>query len=323
MAMRRVAVIDNGSNSIKCMVACRASDGDIESLLQVVEEVRISRGIGHQGQLQLDARALDEGPATVAKLVARCRQWDVADADFRIVATSAVRDASNGEEYRQRVLRLTGLPLTILSGDQESELIARGVAGDPAIRGRWPAFQSFDLGGGSLEISRFAAGRLEARCSLQLGAVRLTEQFVADPQAAIPAAALAALRHHVRTALETAPLVRGWPLVGCGGAVAVAQSMARAVAPVTSAHAPATGGDRQSLTAELMENWIGHLSALDIAARRAIPGLPASRADIMPAALIVCACLIEATGGHSMIHSTRNLRYGLADLLLSEPQHMI
>src|SRR6185369_16463559 len=102
-----------------------------------------------------------------------------------LVATSAVRDAQNGADFRARVRAATGHEIRILSGDEEANLIGRGLTSDPALRDLRD-FYVFDLGGGSLECLAFRDRRVEQAVSLQLGCVRLTEKFVADPAQPFP-----------------------------------------------------------------------------------------------------------------------------------------
>lgn len=226
-----------------------------------------------------------------------------------LVATSAVRDARNGAEFRTRVLAATGHEIRILSGEEEANLIGRGLGCDPALR-HVPDFYVFDLGGGSLECLVFRARRIEQACSFQLGCVRLTERFVADPTQPIPVTALAAVSEHTQTTLQGAfafSLPTAALAVGSGGTMTTARSILGAregkrfeeTSPVIA-------------VAELrqLQDW---LSELPLSGRRQIAGLPAGRADIFPVALATLIATAEAGGFHAYHNSVYNLRYGLAD----------
>ena len=174
-----VAVIDVGSNSIKLLVAQRGSEGMyLEKLFSKTLETRISAGISHQNHV-LNEDTMDIGCQSIAVLVHLARAYE--PKIIKIVATSAVRDASNAEQFIDRVYRETGIRLDVLSGIEEATYIGSGLKHDPTAAGT-KSFVQMDIGGGSLELIRFSNGTLEQVCSLQLGSVRLTEQFVRRKQ---------------------------------------------------------------------------------------------------------------------------------------------
>ena len=106
----RTAVIDVGSNSIKLLVADRGAGGTVEEVLSRTLEVRIGTGIG-SGSPHLTHDGMERGLAAVTALMTEARSL-MADR-FTLVATSAVRDASNGAVFQERVKEETGLELRI------------------------------------------------------------------------------------------------------------------------------------------------------------------------------------------------------------------
>src|SRR5439155_720381 len=101
-----------------------------------------------------------------------------------------------------RVQAATGQAIRTLSGDEEANLIGRGLTSDPALADLRD-FYVFDLGGGSLECLAFRDRRIESAVSLQVGCVRLTEKFVADPAAPVDPATLARIKAHARNTLTS------------------------------------------------------------------------------------------------------------------------
>ena len=300
----RVAVIDIGSNSIKSLVAERSfADGGLKILHQGYREVRISSGISGVPPM-LKESSMEAGKAAVAELWEEFRAWRPISA-CRIVATSAVRSASNGSGFAARVASATGQVLQILSGEEEADGIARGVMTDPALAGRAEAINVFDLGGGSMELIRFEQGRVVARCSLPLGSVRLTEKFVPDPALPIPAASRAALQAHIRDQLAGCGVPLGANLVGCGGGINALFAMLR-------------GDAKGPVTLEDLECCMEEMATANLAQRIAA-GVPAGRADIFPTALITVSALVRAAGAHHVLRSRHNLRYGIASSLLGLP----
>jgi exopolyphosphatase/guanosine-5'-triphosphate,3'-diphosphate pyrophosphatase len=157
MSSGSVAVIDIGSNSIKILVAQRGPDGSVVPLKVRTLDARISAGISaSEPRLSLDGMV--RGVDAVRTLLADAAAYS--PTQTALVATSAVRDALNGAEFRARVQEATGHAIRILSGEQEAALIGRGLTVDPALRGLRD-FYVFDLGGGSLECLAFRDRRIE------------------------------------------------------------------------------------------------------------------------------------------------------------------
>jgi exopolyphosphatase/guanosine-5'-triphosphate,3'-diphosphate pyrophosphatase len=303
-----VAVIDLGSNSIKVLVAARRGGG-LVALHQQTIEARISAGIGGATP-RLGEDGMRRGLAAVQELLAAAAPQS--PGRIAIVATSAVRDAANGAEFRERIRAATGHPVRLLSGDEEANLIGAGLACDPAIAGVID-YNVFDLGGGSLECLSFRGRRLHREVSLRLGAVRMMEKFMPDPAAAFPASAAKALADHVKAAITVAgfplDLPAGGTAVGTGGTFSAARAML--AARVGKSFEQADPVLRVSDLRQL--EFAGQLT---LAERCAIPGLPAGRADLFPVALVTVLTVAELGGYHEFRHSVYNLRWGVAAELL-------
>jgi exopolyphosphatase/guanosine-5'-triphosphate,3'-diphosphate pyrophosphatase len=300
-----VAVIDLGSNSIKVLVADRRPDGPLTALHQHTIEARISAGIGGTAP-RLGEEGMARGVAAVQTLLGEAAAF--APVRIAIVATSAVRDAANGPEFRERLRAATGHAVRLLSGDEEATLIGAGLACDPELAGRRD-LNVFDLGGGSLECLAFRGGSLHREMSLRLGCVRMTERFAPDPAAAFPAEASAALAAYVKEQLGAADFPLGLPpdglAVGTGGTFSTARSMLAARAGI-----PFAQGGPVLRVADL--RGLEFAGRLALAERRALPGLPAGRADIFPAALVTVLAVAELGGYREFRHSAYNLRWGVA-----------
>src|SRR5262245_20227704 len=178
MSAGPVAVIDIGSNSIKILVAVRTDGGNVHPLHIRTIDARISAGIS-QATPRLSDEGMARGLSAVQALLEDAMRFNATSTI--LVATSAVRDAANGADFCDRIKKATHHPIRILSGDEEANLIGRGLVADPALRGLRD-FYVFDLGGGSLECLAFLNRTIEQAVSLQLGCVRLTERFVSDPR---------------------------------------------------------------------------------------------------------------------------------------------
>jgi exopolyphosphatase/guanosine-5'-triphosphate,3'-diphosphate pyrophosphatase len=310
-----VAVIDLGSNSIKLLVAVRWPDGRITARHQHTLDTRISSGIA-TATPQLNAAAMARGLEAVKALLAEAAPY--APARIAIVATSAVRDATNGAEFREAIRVATGHEVRLLSGDEEAGLIGRGLTRDPTLAAL-RNFNVFDLGGGSLECLQFRDRKIGYRISLPLGCVRMTEKFSPDLNAPLTAVAANALATHVRNALTASKfpfaLPPGGSAVGTGGTFATARSILASLdMNATDADPGFDQTDPILRVADL--RGLDYLGSLPLADRRTVPGLPAARADIFPAALATVLAIADLGGYTEFRHSFYNLRWGVAADLL-------
>jgi len=302
----RVAVVDVGSNSIKLLVASRAPGGRLTEVGSRMLDVRISRGIGSD-RPRLGREAMEQGIAAIADLVSEARNLG-ADAIIA-VATSAVREASNGPEFLDRARAAASVDVRVLTGLEEAGLIGRGLATDPALEGLRD-FHVYDLGGGSLECLSFRGRAVEAVASLPLGCVRLTERFVAQPSAPFAEADARAIGRHVTEALLHSgfalPVPPGAAVVGTGGTLTTVRAMVAAGRSVPFDQASPLIG------VPLLRELLAKLGRLDLARRREVPGLAPARADVFPAALATLLALADLGAIQAFHHSLRNLRWGLA-----------
>ncbi len=305
-----VAIIDIGSNSIKSLVAVRAAEGGVQPLHSQTIEARISAGIsGAHPRISDDGIA--RGVTAISTLLEGARPYSP---DHTVlVATSAVRDAENGAEFCARVRTATGESVRILSGAEEADLIGRGLTCDPALRAHRD-FYVFDLGGGSLECLAFRDRRIAQAASLRLGCVRLTEKFIADPGAPLPSAAAATIAAHTSEVIAQSGFRFSLPplsaAIGTGGTVTTVRAILGAAAGTAFGASPAV------VTLADLRRLLAELGSLPLAARRAVAGLPAARADVFPAALATLIKVAELGGFTAYHNSLYNLRYGLADVAL-------
>ncbi|WP_162243274.1 Ppx/GppA phosphatase family protein [Devosia sp. Leaf420] len=170
-----VAVLDIGSNSVRLVVYERHARS-LTPLYNEKSACALGRGIAQSGRLADEnvAKAIDaiKRFALVAKMM-RVGQ-------VHILATSAVRDAANREEFVSAVEAIIEAPVRVLSGEQEAHYAALGVvAGIPGFEGVMG-----DLGGGSLELSAISGGRDGEGQSYELGVIRLQDDADGSPKKA-------------------------------------------------------------------------------------------------------------------------------------------
>jgi exopolyphosphatase/guanosine-5'-triphosphate,3'-diphosphate pyrophosphatase len=268
------------------------------------------------GQGQAPGGPLAEVP--MARTVAVVRDYVTAAerhgaAQVRIVATSAVREAPNGAAFVERVRRVTGRAVEILSGDDEARLSLLGVsAGLPSVGG---AFLLFDIGGGSTEFALAHAGRPTARVSLRLGVVSLAERFM-DAGPVDPAGYQEMAREVAgRLAAELPPAIvaaRAPILVGTAGTVT---TLAALDLELLAYDARRVHG--HVLTREAVDRQRARLSALTLAERAALPSLERGRADVLIPGIAICLAAMDRLGFTSLVVSDHGLREGILHEILA------
>lgn len=300
-----VAVIDIGSNSIKILVAARDASGAPTSLHYRTIDARISAGIS-RAEPRLTEEGMTRGLDAITSLLTDAATH--APAKIILVATSAVRDALNGADFIARVHAATGHTIRLLSGDEEANLIGRGLTCDPALT-ELRDFYVFDLGGGSLECLAFRDRRIVQAVSLQLGCVRLTEKFVADPSAAFTTNQAIAIATYTRDLIARSGFKFSLPAtaiaIGTGGTVTTVRTILGARQGLAFAQTPT-----QIALSDLC-TLLDETGAMPLEERKKISGLPAGRADVFPTALTTVITLAELGGFTAFENSLYNLRWGL------------
>ncbi len=288
---RRRAVVDLGSNSVRLVVF----EGDTRNPVPIFNEkavLRLGRGLQSSGRLN------DEGTAqalTVMNRYAAIARAMHAD-PFEVLATAAVRDAINGPQFIDHLrARLPGVPITVLTGEQEATLSAAGLlCGIPDAHGLLA-----DIGGGSLELVRLDHGRHTTARTLRLGVIRLAERAGGDTVRA------RAIAEADLAAEAWLPDMAGRDLYAVGGTW-------RALARI---HIAQTGYP----LALLHHYTIGREEARDLAglvttaSRRQLerlPGIPRRRIDDLPFAAVVMRRVLRISGVKRVVFSANGLREG-------------
>lgn len=301
LGRERLGAIDVGSNSIRLLVA----EYDPEAGLEVIDEVkdmpRLATGLTATGAL--DALAMERAFETLRRMKGVAERRGVTR--LAAVATSAIREASNGLEFAERIRRELAIPLEIIGEDREAQLSWRSVAHHFRLDDDRTLVA--DIGGGSLELVGAVDGLVEVTTSLPLGAVRLTEAQLNGRKDSRKA--VAALRKSVRSTLKKALPWRDWVqarLIGSGGSFT---NLGRMVAARRGHLGEAVHGTTVS-TGEV-ESLLEWLATKSVAERAAVPGLNPQRADIIVAGLAVTAELLAMVDATELTVSAYGLREGL------------
>ena len=297
---RQVAVIDLGSNSWRLVVYAFVRGLWWKQTDELYETVRIGAGMGPSGRLQEAAMA--RGLETLTVFDRFCAAAGIRPERVHAVATSAIREASNGAEFVEKAHEATSLWIEILPAEEEARLgyvaaVNTSTLTDGAV---------FELGGGSLQLASVAERRAEGLWSLPIGSVSLSEEFLPGDGLA-KKRDLERLREHLRGRLgEVMREVGDGRLVGIGGAVRNLAAAAQRIA-----EQPDIGVQGFVLEREVLSDLVERLAALPVSERRNFPGIKPGRGDIVLAAALTIETVLEL-GGFAGIEATEaGLREGL------------
>jgi exopolyphosphatase/guanosine-5'-triphosphate,3'-diphosphate pyrophosphatase len=275
-----LAAVDIGTNSIHLVVARFDDDGHFEVIADEKEAVRLGSSGGDMKELTPDA--IERGIAALT----RFRQVaDISSAPLSAVATSAVREAENAEDFIRRAREEADVDVDVISGIEEARLIHLGVL--QAV----PVFERrillIDIGGGSTEVLIGEQGETLAVRSFKLGAIRLTRRFFKTDR--LHPGAVDACRRFVRSMLST--MARdverlGFEVaVGSSGTVEAVVAMAHASRRKEPTPRSLTNA---TVTRKEVEAVVKRLAgAATVAKRRELPGIEPDRADILLGGAIV------------------------------------
>jgi exopolyphosphatase/guanosine-5'-triphosphate,3'-diphosphate pyrophosphatase len=299
----RVAAADTGTNSTRLLVADVGSDGSVAEVERLLEITRLGEGVDAGGTLgEVPMRRVTDALAHFAE-----RSRALGAERMLAVATSAARDASNGDEFLARVAE-TGFEPRLLSGDEEAATTFAGVCSRPP-GGEAQSLDGtlvVDVGGGSTELVLGSAGGVAWSRSLQAGCVRMTERILGED--VIGADALAACAGAVSELLQVVPddVAEATRRV-----VAVAGTATTVAAIEHGGYEPeAVHGAR--ITRDALRAQERRLAAMPLAARREVPGLEPARAPVIVAGLVILGTVLDRFGVAEAIVSERDNLHGTA-----------
>ncbi|MBC7290182.1 MAG: Ppx/GppA family phosphatase [Actinotalea sp.] len=298
----RLGVLDVGSNTVHLLVvdAHRGAPPVPQSSTKSV--LRLMRYLEPSGEIS------DEGVQAVLTAVREAAEHaEGAGIDELLpFATSALREAPNGQEVLDLVESETGVGLQVLSGEEEARITFLAVR-------RWYGWSAgqmllLDIGGGSLEIAAGGEEDPDVAVSVPLGAGRSTIGFLHDDPPT--SKQTDALREHAAGVLKKA--VKQLADVGRPEHVVGSSKTIRSLARLAGSVAEGVGGqDRRLLSLDQVEDWVPRLAKMPADARPALPGITQDRTFQIVAGGIVLAETMKAFGVRELEVSPWALREGL------------
>jgi exopolyphosphatase/guanosine-5'-triphosphate,3'-diphosphate pyrophosphatase len=304
----RISAIDIGSNSIRQTIADVSPNGEIRVVDEMKAAPRLGAGLLETGAL--NEIAIQNALIALSRMATLGAQLGVKHTE--VVATSAVRDAENGEAFLQRVRTETGLKVRILRGEDEAHLAFRSALAHFDLgSGRAVVM---DIGGGSLELSLSEDGLVERLISLPLGAIHMSERYLGR---GAKKKDMNKLRKHVRNELRRQLAARNWhsPRIFCSGGTFTS---------LASVYLARIGmGDAKTVHGTViprgeLEHIIETLYSMSLAERQTVPGLNAARSDIIVGGLAVAAEVAARVEAKELVVSG----YGIREGILLESAHV-
>lgn len=289
----RVAVIDIGTNSVLYLLAEKAHDGIVRTRHQEFRSPRLGKGLAQTQTISREA--ILKTLSILKEYVALSKKQNAHR--VVIVATHGLRFAKNQSEVVQMFQQETGLPVHILSEEQEAKASFLGAMYQREISG---LVCMADIGGGSTEIVFGEKGKMEFVKSIRLGAVTVTEHWNPKMEQEV--------FEIFKTHFDTMPIF-SWPqiLVGVGGTITTLAGLELGL----TTYAP-NQVDGVWIPFSIIENWYERLSPLSLSQRRALVQFDPDRADILPAGLLILKILCTLGNFKKVLVSDRGLRFGIA-----------
>ncbi len=298
-------MIDLGSNSFR-LVVFMAGAGWWKRTDEIYEPVRIGEGLMASGRL--GERPMGRALATLDVFAHFCRAAGLGEGSVDAVATSAVRDAENAADFLERARACLGLPIRVLSREQEARYGYLAAVDSTTLEDG----SVLDLGGGSLQLVRVTGRRIGHSGSWPLGTVRMSERFL-PPNGPAKRKQLEELREHVAGALADAGWLaqdasrhRGRRLVGIGGTVRNLAAAAQRAAGL-----PSNGVQGMLVERAALAELVGRLAALPASERASVPGIKPARADLILAGALVVEGVLRAGDFEALETTEAGLREGV------------
>jgi len=302
-AVKKLAAIDIGTNTIKLLVAAVEDDGVLEVLSREKSLVRLGSETLATGRLSPEA--IEAGASTIEQFL---RSISAQGAPLvRAVATCAVREAENAAEFLEEVRRRTGVEVDVISGEEEARLIHL------AVRSEFPARLDplflIDIGGGSTEFVVSEGPKVRLTESLPLGVVRLADRFGrSDPPNDRDRKAM---KRAIRSAAKrAAQAVRKTGFRTCVGSSGTIQSLSLVHEAAIVGREPIPSGHR-TLTRAALKRVNRILKKTTLKDKLRVPGLDPRRRDISVPGGILLAWFLKHTGADAIVVGERGLREGI------------
>lgn len=302
MTSKRLAGIDIGTLTSRLLIADLPADNRLSELCSERRILRLGEGVDQSKRLKHEA---------VERVIHCLKDWRATIESYHVhahvaVATSAVRDAANKQEFLNRVRSEAGFEVEILSGDEEARRTMLGI--HSGLPGDIKDVLALDIGGGSTEFILALQGQSPVVRSIDIGVVRLSERLLHhDPPTRHEIAeARAWIQRETTVVLAAMPRRTGLTFVGTAGTITSLAAMALQLPAYDAARI-----HNYRLALNMITDLEKHLLSRSKAARIGMPGLERNREDVIAAGAIILQTVMEMLGEEECLVSDLGLREGI------------
>jgi exopolyphosphatase / guanosine-5'-triphosphate,3'-diphosphate pyrophosphatase len=300
--MKKIASIDIGSNTVRLLILESGGNTEFNLVVSKRNITRLGEGMDTQGKL-----AKNRIEATL-QVLAEFRQTCLENGDPPLfaVATSAVREASNGNEFVRRAKKETGIDIKIIPWEEEARLALEGVFWRIPDNNRKVII--LDIGGGSTEFILSQGKGISGFCSTSLGVVRLTEKFISRHP--IDEKEFLSLKNHLQNELqavkEKLSAFRPELLIGTAGTVTTLSALKNNIYPYDPEKIHASVFSREDA-----ESILEDLKRKSLSERLAMKPLEPGREDLIIAGTAIVLETMSAFDCKTLTVSEYSLREGI------------
>lgn len=302
MTSKRLAGIDIGTLTCRLLIADLPAGNRLNELCSERRILRLGEGVDQSKRLKQEA---------VDRVIHCLKDWRATIESYRVhahvvVATSAVRDAANKQEFLNRVRSEAGFEVEILSGDEEARRTMLGI--HSGLPGDIKDVLALDIGGGSTEFILALQGQPPVVRSIDIGVVRLSERLLHHdpPTRQEIAEARAWIQRETTVVLAAMPRRTGLTFVGTAGTITSLAAMALQLPAYDAARI-----HNYRLVLNTITDLEKHLLSRSKAARIGMPGLERNREDVIAAGAIILQTVMEMLGEEECLVSDLGLREGI------------
>ncbi len=299
-----IASIDVGTNSFHMVVASVDAKGMLNILAREKESVRLGSGSTDMKYLKEDA--IERGVLTLRRFGDIARSYN---ADIYAIATSAVREANNKEDFTKQVKKEAGINVEVVSGYEEGRLIYNGVIHALPVYNK--KLLVIDIGGGSTETIIGYQGRPEYIHSEKIGAIRLTRRFFSE-NGKKEAENIEICRDYIKG--EWSPILKKINDRGFESVVITSgtlQTLAAMSLAIKGREVPELLNGITISSNHMLKAIDKLLNAGSAEKRASLPGMDPGRADIIIPGALIIEYAIKYLGFDKLTVSTFALREGL------------
>lgn len=301
--MKRIAVIDIGTNSMRLML-CKIADNIISKKEKELMITRIGKDVSRTGMIT--EKSFSRNIDALKYFKNKADRYGAEE--VYAIATSAVRDALNGEAFVAEALSQSGINVRIINGEEEAELGLIGVMSE--IQNPRETVLVIDIGGGSTELILGSKENTDYKVSIPAGAVRMTDQFITgNPIKSEDAANMKnRLNELFKEPLEYLSKKRIDRVVAIGGTATTIASMYHNM----SIYDPETVHNT-IIKSEYIVSIFNRLKDLSVEERLTVKGLQKERADVIPSGIMILRHITEGLERDSLVISENDNLEGIIE----------